>query len=118
MQIEINDQRKIFAIQEEFNQVFPNLKIQFYERGNTKEGGPGRQLVKSRGKTLLDCRVMHDAGPITIDPQMTYGELKQHFEDSYGLSIHLSQNSARNAPVGTPVIESATLETLNNGAEV
>lgn len=116
MQIEINDHRKIFAVQEEFNQVFPNLKIEFYKRPSTHGGHPAKELVKSRGKTLLDCRVTHQAGPITILPTMTYGELKQNFEDIYGLTIHLSRPSTGKIHEIAPVSEAGTLETLDKEA--
>jgi len=114
MQIEINDQKKIFAVQQEFNQAFPNLRIEFYQRPDRPAGAPARQLMKSRGKTIQDCRETHDAGLVLILPASTYGELKQHLSEVYGLTIQLSRNTDTDSPPGTPLSESGTLEELNN----
>ena len=113
MKIEINDHRKIFAIQEEFSQLFPNITIGFYRKSNKSGGGPAGELVKSSSKTLLECRVSHQEGTITINPEMTYGELKQNFEDIYGLTILLSHAQKGNQPGEPHLIEASTLRELN-----
>lgn len=38
MKIAINDNRKIFAIQEEFNTAFPYLKLEFYSKPHKSQG--------------------------------------------------------------------------------
>lgn len=86
MKIEINDNRKIFGIQEEFSALFPLLKIDFFAKPHS-QNGPASDKVKGNHSKLAECRIVHNEGTITITPQMTVAELYQHFGDVYGLSI-------------------------------
>ena len=104
MKIEINNYRKIFAIQEEFNVLFPNVSMEFYEKSSRAGGSPSENLVKSNSKTLDNCRNTHEAGYITIVPGMTIGELKQNLRDVYGLSIDLFNKSQNDVPLGDDTI--------------
>jgi len=88
MKIQINDHRKIFAIQEEFNKLFPRLKIEFQGKPNTIGSSPSKKISNS-SKTLGDCRIEHAEGELTITSHMTAADLKQTLGDKYGLSIIL-----------------------------
>lgn len=71
MNITINDHRKIFAIQEEFNNVFPYLKIEFFSKPHSLGGSSAKKHIKASSKTLGECRIIHNKGTITIQPNMT-----------------------------------------------
>jgi hypothetical protein len=92
MKIQINDHRKIFAIQEEFNKLFPRLKIEFLGKPNNLGSSPSEKVSNS-SKTLGDCRIEHVSGELTITPTMTAADLKQTLGDKYGLSINLLRES-------------------------
>ncbi len=87
MRIDINDHRKIFAVQEEFCSLFPNLKIEFFAKPSSAGGAPSKELVKHASKTLGECRTIHTKGHLTIEPGMTVADLKRILEDNFGLSI-------------------------------
>ena len=89
MKIEINNNRKIFAIQEEFKTEFPNLNIMFYEKPSKPGGSPSTKMVTSSAKFLAECRAIHHSGHISILPQMLVGDLKQNFRDVFGLAIEI-----------------------------
>lgn len=95
MQIAINDQRKIFEIQEEFQLLFPFLKIEFF----TLPRGPGmpsaKKMMQPVYKKLSDCRTLHHNGTITITPHITVTELEQQFNAVYGLSVQVFRKSGR-----------------------
>jgi hypothetical protein len=93
MKIEINNRRKIFVIQKEFNKYFPKLELEFHERPNTKVGPASKKLIKDKSKALAHCRSVHNSGFITILPEMTVGELKQNFCDVFGLTVEIFQKS-------------------------
>lgn len=93
MEITINDQRKIFAVQKEFSEMFPHLKLEFYSKSNKGGGAPSQKPMKHISKTIADCRTIHSSGFITIKPQMTVGELEQGFRDVYGLSTQVFRES-------------------------
>jgi hypothetical protein len=117
MKIEINNHRKIFAIQEEFNVVFPNLKLSFYEKPNTAGGPSSKNIIMSNSKTLAECRNMHETGFISILPGMTIGELKQNFRDVYGLTLDIVKNSGKINQDESESSEKTTLEELNQAVE-
>src|SRR5580693_1204655 len=89
MEITINDDRKIYAIQHEFSEGFPFLKLEFFSKPN-KNGGPASlKPMKHISKTIAECRTIHSTGHISIHPNMTVGEVEQNFEDVYGLSVEV-----------------------------
>ena len=93
MNILINDHRKIFSIQKEFNEVFPYLKIEFYSKPHKHDGPSSKKIMKHPSKTLGQCRVAHNKGTLTIMPEMTVADLEQNFNDVYGLSVQILRKS-------------------------
>jgi len=91
MNIEITDHRKIHAVQQEFSELFPFLKIEFFARPHTSGGPASAKLEKHSSKTLGLCRNIHSKGNISITPEMSVDELKSNFSDHYGLTIVVSR---------------------------
>ena len=112
MKITINDHRKIYAIQEEFSTLFPDLTIEFYAKPSKKGASPSRKLVKRGGKSLLECRSTHQEGVIEVVPSMTVLELKDNFRDIYGLTVEVSKKSRRDENAG-PDTGQLSLQELN-----
>ena len=74
--------------------------------------------MKHSGKTLFECRTVHNSGNITVTPQMTVNELEQSFSDVYGLNAQVFRRSGK-AWLETTVTDGWTLEKQNNeGAEL
>ncbi|HTB30584.1 MAG TPA: hypothetical protein VK808_01070 [Bacteroidia bacterium] len=96
MEITINDERKIFAVQKEFSDMFPFLKLEFFSKSNKGGGAPSSKLMKHISKTIAECRTIHSAGHIKIRPQMTVGEVEQNFRDVFGLSVQVFRKYADN----------------------
>ncbi|MEO6303355.1 MAG: hypothetical protein ABIP51_09280 [Bacteroidia bacterium] len=116
MKITINDNRKIFAIQEEFNTLFPYLKIEFFSKPHKSGGGSPKNLVKHNSKTLQECRTIHNKGEIAITPGLTVTELEQRFEDVYGLSVQIFRKSGK-VWLETTLTDAWTLEQQNKQGE-
>lgn len=114
MKIIINNHRKIFAIQQEFNEVFHNLKIEFYQKPSSPGGTSSKKLVDSSNKTLGDCRAINTEGVIAISPLMNIGELKQIFSNVYEITVDIFQRNAINSWHELPVTERAILQVVNN----
>jgi hypothetical protein len=49
--------------------------------------------MKHISKTIAECRTMHSACILTIQPLMTARELEQGFRDIYGLTIQVFYKS-------------------------
>ncbi len=116
MDIEINDRRKVYTIQNEFNKQFPNLKIEFYSKPHKKAGAQAKKLIKRASKTLGECRTIHNSGKMNITPGLTITELEQYFASVFGLGIKVSVKSGRtwSAP---PTPNKLSLQEQNKSAE-
>jgi hypothetical protein len=104
MKIVINNHRKIFAIQEQFNTIFPELKLGFFAKPSRHDGPPSGKMVMHSSRTLQDCRVITRQGIIEILPTMNMSDLKDNFRDVYGLSVEISPKTVSSTTKG-PVID-------------
>src|SRR3954469_24758865 len=95
MEIKINDHRKIFAVKDEFNKAFPNLKLEFFEKPSKAAGKSSRKVVKHESKTLGESRTAHNKGTISITPNMTVADLKQNFSDVFGLTLEVLRQTGK-----------------------
>ena len=112
MKIAINNSRKIFAIQEEFSNMFPCLKLEFFAKPSRPGAAPSKKLVRHSSKTLQDCRAISKEGTIDILPSMNISDLKEHFRDVYGLSVEIFQK-AGDGTDEKPVSGELTIEEIN-----
>jgi hypothetical protein len=112
MKITISDKRKVQSIQDDFADLFPFLKIEFFSSPH-KVGAPSpKKLIRHPAATIGECRSKHNSGSITITPDMTVSELEQQFNDVYGLSVQVFRQSGK-AWLETTVTDSWTLEKQN-----
>jgi len=116
MKITISDNRRIHAIQKDFSKMFPFLKIEFFSRRHQEGGGSPKKLMKQPGKTLGECRTLHNSGTINITPVMTVAELEKNFSSLYGLSTQVFRKSGK-VWLETTVTDSWTLEEQNMQGE-
>lgn len=112
----INDHRKIFAIQEDFHNMFHCLKIEFYSKPSKVGASSSKKIIKHPTKTLGECRVIHNKGTLTITPGMTVAELERNFDDVYGLLVNIFRKSG-NAWLDTSLTGNWTLEQQNKLGE-
>ena len=116
MKILINDHRKIFAIQKEFSEMFPYLKLEFFSKPHTVGGASPKKIMKHPTNTIGQCRVIHNKGTLTITPNMTAADLEQNFADVYGLSVQVFRKSGKSW-LETTVTDNWTLEKQNRQGE-
>lgn len=113
MKITISDHRKIFAIQQEFSEMFPNLGVEFFAKPSKSGSAPSGKLV-GHSRKLLECRATHEEGVIEILPSMTIHEVKDNFSDHFGLTVDIVRKS-ENGKSAVPVREKRSLEEENKG---
>jgi hypothetical protein len=116
MKILINDRRKIFSIQKDFNEVFPYLHLEFFSKPHQSNGGSPKKVVKQPSKTLGECRTVHNSGTLTITPHMTVADLEENFRNVYGLSVQVFRQSGK-AWLETTITDGWTLEEQNKQGE-
>jgi hypothetical protein len=113
MKMVINNNRKIFALQKEFSELFPGLKIVFFAKPSKPGAPPSIKLVKQGSKTLQECRAIHHEGIIEILPTMDISEIKENFRDLFGLSVEIIQKSGEDFDERA-VIEKLTILEIND----
>ena len=116
MKITINDRRKISAIQNDFNEMFPYLRLEFFSKPNDAAGVTGKKYMTHPSKTLGECRTIHKSGSILITPGTTVCKLEQNFRDVYGLSVQVFRRSGK-AWLETTLTDGWSLEKQNNEGE-
>ncbi|MFI5164055.1 MAG: hypothetical protein ACHQHP_02285 [Bacteroidia bacterium] len=112
MKILINDHRKIFAIQKEFSEMFPYLKIEFFSKPHKSGGASPKKMMKHPSKTIGQCRIIHNKGTVTITPNTVVADLEQDFSGVYGLSVQIFRKSG-NVWLETTATDGWTLEAQN-----
>ena len=116
MKIVINDDRKIFEIQAEFNAVFPYLKLEFFSKPHQSGAGSAKRLMKHVHLTLGECRIIHNSGELNVNPYMKVAELEQIFHDTFGLNVQVFRKSGK-VWLETTVTDGWTLEEQNSQGE-
>lgn len=108
----LSDKKKIFQIQEEFQLLFPFLKIRF--SAATEEQKPlfCSAIFNHRNAQLSYFRKQEGNIEIIVSPEMTVAELHETFQKQYNLSIKVLRRSGK-AWLETTRTNSWTLEEQN-----
>lgn len=115
MEILIDRNKKLSALQIDFQRLFPFLKIEFYNQfHDTFEGSFNENLLNH---DLSIKEVTDHALPrvIKIYGKMTAEELERAFADIYGLSIQVFRKAGR-IWIQTIASDNLTLDELNQKA--
>lgn len=89
----IRDKKTIAEIQQEFNNKFPHLKIEFYEKTHqTNEGSPD-SVKWDADKRIGDIRTKHNTGELSIDGHLKVSSLENNFLEKYGLNVQVFYRS-------------------------
>ncbi len=118
MKLEINADRLIKEIQQDFNQAFPYLKIEFFNKphgfqqpSNGKRNIAPATKIESIGKDDL-------RGNVEVSEDMTVAELEQNLRKQFGLSIQVFRKSG-NIWLETTMTDNWTLRQQNeHGREI
>jgi len=108
----IDEHKKILTLQEEFNAMFPFLKLEFF----AKQLKPGesfeKKVAKPNIKTLHESRTVHNKKKVIITPEMTVFDLDKTFFTVYGLGVQVFRKSGK-VWLETTLTDSWTLEEQN-----
>ena len=118
MEIRIDDNKHISAIQAEFTRLFPYLKLEFFSMPHQAGQLTAEKYLISPVRTIGECRKVHRSGSIAVFPQMSVTQLEREFQHTYGLSVQVFRKSG-DTWLETGVTDNWTLEKQNNiGAEL
>lgn len=110
--ITIGGNKKVAALQQEFNEAFPYLKIEFFSREHERRGGSLRQEMLSPDTELGQLQKKPTAGSIMLKDSMTVSELEELFKQHFGLAVQVFRKSGRSW-IETTVTDDWTLRDQN-----
>ncbi len=90
----IQEEKTLQAVQQEFNALFPLLKIEFYDAQHAAgEGSLPFQQLRDSSKTITEVRRINRKGALIVSGQMKVSELEQGFYELYGLNVQVFRKS-------------------------
>ena len=117
MQLTIAPNRKIGDIQQDFNRMFPFLKIEFLNHKSIAAPKSAKQIIPAN-KTIGDSQRSVTDGALEIDGNMKVQELEKLFHDQFSLAVQVFRKSG---PVWleTTMTDNWTLQQQNkHGSEL
>jgi hypothetical protein len=89
MKILLHSERTIKEVKEEFNTVYPFLKIEFFSK-MPKPGEASREVEElDPSAELIEITGALKEGIIDINPTDTVKEVEQKFQQQYGLPVQI-----------------------------
>ena len=112
MKIILHSDRTIGEIKEEFNRVYPFLKIEFFVKKNEPgKSSPGSDEIDPSIE-LIDVSGVLKEGAIDINPTDTVKEVEQKFQYQYGLPVQIFRKQ-KGIWLETAITDDLTLQEQN-----
>lgn len=89
----ITDNQRLIDIQEQFQSIFPYLKIEFYAGHHGPGEGSRAEEALDPQQTIGSVRSVHKEGELEIDGNLEVRKLEQKFYEDYGLNVQVFRQS-------------------------
>ncbi len=110
MQLLIAPDRTTGAVQADFSDSFPGLKVVFFTKPHrANKGSAAKFLVQEKDMPLKQLSPNIKTGEMGIVPETVVRQLEQVFEETYGLHVQVFRKSGRTW-LETSVTDNLTLE--------
>jgi len=111
--IKITDSKKVAAIQKEFNEMFPFLKLEFFHHKHKAFKGSSKRDLFDTELTLKQCRKKSNEGTLIVKESMKVSDLEELFQSVFGLSTQVFRKSGKSW-IETTVTDDWTLKQQND----
>ncbi|NUM50898.1 MAG: hypothetical protein HUU48_07250 [Flavobacteriales bacterium] len=95
MKMLIDKNKKLNTIQNEFEKIFPFLKIEFYKRAHSQGEGSAKKNTLDVELTIGEVQKKNASGTIEIHKLMTVAELESAFTEVFGLAVQVFRKSGK-----------------------
>jgi hypothetical protein len=113
MKIEVNADKSITQLQQEFSTRFPYLKLVFFsKKHDAYKGTPAKSMITDRDQKLGDIEKKPTSGVLFIEANMPTWQVERLFEQEFGLHVQVFRKSG-NTWLETSVSDDLTLEDQN-----
>jgi hypothetical protein len=113
MIVKIDDNKTISSIQQEFNAVFPYLKLEFFKSAHAVHQGNSKKDMLNSNLTLKQFRNKHIHGELEIMEGTKVSDLENSFQTLFGISAQVFRKSA-GSWIETSVTDDWTLKQQND----
>lgn len=110
--IKVISTTKIAALQKEFNDAFPFLKLQFFTRRQSAGKGSHKKDLIDSELMLRQFQKKKTSGAILLKESMKVSELEELFSNIFGLSVQVFRKSGKSW-IETTVTDDWTLQQQN-----
>ncbi len=118
MTIQIAETRHLKEVQQDFNNCFPFLKIEFFRKQHGVEKPSPAQRMFAHTLKIGDVRITKEEGELEVEPAMTVAELEQNLWKRFGLAVQVFRKSG-NLWLETTMTDKWTLRQQNDhGREI
>lgn len=119
MYLEINGERLISDIQQDFGAVYPFLKIEFFRNGKIRRDRyPVNKLIPATQPVKAAWHYKQEKGQLTLSDGMTVTDFENALMDQFGLSAQVFRRSG-NIWLETTITDYWTLKQQNeHGREI
>jgi hypothetical protein len=118
MYLNIAPERFISEVQKDFNNLFPFLKIEFFNNKSLSRADFSLKQIIPQTRKLGDNQANLKKGTIEIDEEMKVNELERTFRDKFNLAVQVFRKSG-NLWLETTMTDNWTLQQQNNhGREI
>jgi len=95
MKIQLEDQKSLGEIQQEFSGVFPFLKIEFFTRPHNIGKGTEKKFMRSPQEKLKDVASVKSTQTVDVIADMTVAQLENEFKSLFGLHVQVFRRSGK-----------------------
>lgn len=115
--MKIYDDRQLKDLQQEFSQIFPYLKIEFFQKPHQAGMGSSEKEKLNPEMHVGMVRQKHNIGIMPTDGNLTVGAFEKAFESTFGLYVQVYRKS-HGKWLQTWVTDIWTLEEQNNRGKI
>lgn len=95
MILTISDNQKLSEVKDEFNSLFPYLKLEFFKHKHGVNKSNPKSDMLSSDLTFKKVRKKHTEGSIDVKESMSVADLEQLFQEVFGISAQVFRKSGR-----------------------
>lgn len=96
MKIHIHPEMTIEAVQAEFTQVFPHLKLVFFNEPHQMfQGSPASEMITDTNRTIGSIEKDPAMGTLTLEADTPTWRAERLFEDRFGLHVQIFRRSGK-----------------------
>lgn len=114
----IQNDMKIEELQQQFQEAFPFLKVEFYAHQHEDQEGSLKKELIEKGKLVKESRKEGKEGNLNLEEEMKVSELELSFAEDFGLNAQVFRMSSNGIWLQTIATDDWTLARQNEKGRI